>query len=56
MHDPNLKLDICNKNFVVEETVSQIFDGGPGSFLKKIWKNKSLFLDIKQILRPKSEI
>ena len=35
MHYPNLKLDMCIKNTVVEGTVSQIFDGGPGSILIK---------------------
>ena len=63
MHDLNLKLRMCIKNFVVEGTVSQIFDRDPGSFFIKSRKNYSIkkrksypFFYIKQKLRPKSKI
>ena len=60
MQHPNLKLDICFTNIVVEGTVSQTFDGGPGGpFYKRIFEKKeenvSCFLT-KQKLRPKLEI
>ena len=32
MHDPTLKLYMCNKNIVLEGTVSQNFDKCHGSF------------------------
>ena len=38
MHDPTLKLYMCTKNIVLEGTVSQIFDRGPGSIFKKYRK------------------
>ena len=63
MHDPNLTLRMYIKNIVVEGTVSQIFDRDPGSFFIKSRKKYSIkkrksypFFDIKQKLRPKSEI
>ena len=39
MHDPHLKFYICITNIVVEGTVSQIIDIGPGSFFIK-FRNK----------------
>ena len=35
IHEPGLEFFICINNIVVEGTVSQIFDIGPGSFLIK---------------------
>ena len=39
IHDPELKLFICIENIVIEGTVSQKFDIGPGSFSVKFRKN-----------------
>ena len=36
IHDPTLKLYMCTENIVREGPVSQIFDRGPSSFVKKI--------------------
>ena len=38
MHDPELKLSIRIENIVIEGTVSQNFDIGPGSFSVKFRK------------------
>ena len=38
-HDPELKLSICVENIVAEETVSQNFYIGLGSFSVKFRKN-----------------
>ena len=35
IHDPNLTFVICIYNIAVEETMSQIFDIGPGSVVIK---------------------
>ena len=65
MHKLKLKMFMCIKDIVVEGTVSQISDRGPGSFFffiksrkkyaKKINK-KLLVFAIKQELRPRTEI
>ena len=54
---------MCIKDIVVEGTVSQIFDRGPGSVFiqsRKKYAQKQIksypFFAIKQELRPKSEI
>ena len=39
IHDLELKLFICIENIVIEGTVSQNFDIGPGSFSVKFRKN-----------------
>ena len=39
MHDPNLKLNMCVKNIVIQGTVSQIFDR-TGFFGFLIWRKK----------------
>ena len=63
MHDPNLKLNMCVKNIVIQGTVSQIFDRTGFFVFLNLEKKNSIkkresypFFDIKQKLRLKSEI